>query len=565
MRRLGIEWTAALVALSMGTAAAREVFDFQPRLSASSVEARIRLADKRLQQYPLDDLNFVMMDLEHPKTKLRQAHQCTGDLTGRTIEFMAEARQVVPGLDNRRVNELFERILVAGPNAAFGRRLFPYYRLTGNSEALRTIRGILDGLIEESERLGKDRLMESVGLRDPWFTIIEGLADMYELTGETKYVELAKVDFPVAMKKAGDHSHGHMHVLRAMLKMAKVTGDGWFLDQVKPHYDKLIADQHADGSISECLPRSYRNEGCSIADWLILNLRYFDLTGDSAALDRAEHVLYNALFFNQFVSGAFGHRNFVRNGYGSDVEEAWWCCTQTAGMALCDTARHAVQLIDGAIRVNFFVPGTYTLVRDGRELKVEITTDYPAAFTANVRVIGDEDVKVSFRIPPCVKDAKVVERKMTSLPNARSFNLTGAMGHYAEKRDGAWVMKYGPLMLAPMSYSWEQHGDAGQDAPEGYVPETVDDHELSLLEPKELDAHGFWKVKTGLDVVPTWPGFDDGAGSRTGTYFKAPAKITVCDKSGKTRELYMQPLCYSTSAISLRYVPITFGLMRAKK
>lgn len=40
-----------------------------------------------------------------------------------------------------------------------------------------------------------------------------------------------------------------------------------------------------DGCVSETFPHSNRNEACSIADWLMLNLNAGLLLGDDAAYD----------------------------------------------------------------------------------------------------------------------------------------------------------------------------------------------------------------------------------------------------------------------------------------
>lgn len=69
---------------------------------------------------------------------------------------------------------------------------------------------------------------------------------------------------------------------------------------------------------------------------------------------------------------------------------------------------------------------------------------------------------------------------------------------------------------------------------------------------------GFLKLATGRKYVPTWPDFDDGAVSRTGTDFRAPAVVPLVDGTGR-RELYFHPLCSQTSATVLRYVPVVFA------
>ena len=65
-----------------------------PLLYNSQLKFRLGLAKKRLEHYPLDTMDFVMMDLERPALRTRHAHQCTYDLTGRTLLFYALAEGI---------------------------------------------------------------------------------------------------------------------------------------------------------------------------------------------------------------------------------------------------------------------------------------------------------------------------------------------------------------------------------------------------------------------------------------------------------------------------------------
>ena len=43
---------------------------------------------------------------------------------------------------------------------------------------------------------------------------------------------------------------------------------------------------------------------------------------NDAIYDRAERIFWNALSFNQWVTGGFGHRQLLAQGYGYPLEEA---------------------------------------------------------------------------------------------------------------------------------------------------------------------------------------------------------------------------------------------------
>ncbi len=369
------------------------------------------------------------------------------------------------------------------------------------------------------------------------------------------YIGAAKALAKVSLPDINSHSHGLITTLRGMLVAARVSGDDWFLNKVKEYRDQILHFQYADGSISESFPRSHRNEGCSIADWVILNLRYAEVTGDTAALDIAEHSILNAMFLNQFITGGFGHRNYSKNGYTSTVEEAWWCCTQTCGLAICEFAEHAVQLIDGEIRINFPVPGIYRLKDKEHDIKLTLTSAYPADYDIFVHIEGDDNIPVSFRTPYYVKNT-VVNSFVTT--RGRSVTFRGAVGHYFEQRDGGYVVKYGPLMFAPMIYNLgDQPWEPGDLVPEGYIRDSIGEDYAIVRQP--VDENGFVDIAAGLDL-PVWMVYDDGVGSRTGTGNRAAANVRLRAPDGKETTLCFHPMCYSTSNLTLNSFPMMFGL-----
>ena len=138
-----------------------------PLLGRSQVRFRLELARQRTRSYPLDSMDFIMMDLERPEDHHRHAYQCTGDLTGRLLEFLSHA-EGVDGHHDPRLVELFERILrQRRPSGLFGRiiadpmithecfsacaRFFPgliyYHELTNDGRALDAALGLAENVL----------------------------------------------------------------------------------------------------------------------------------------------------------------------------------------------------------------------------------------------------------------------------------------------------------------------------------------------------------------------------------------------------------------------------------
>ena len=358
-----------------------------PLLSPSQIQFRLGLVRQRTRTYPLDSMDFIMIDLERPEEIHRHAYQCAGDLTGRLLEFLAHA-EGVDGLRDERLPELFERILrQRRPSGLFGRiiadpllthecfaacnRYFPgfihYYELTNDGRALDAAVGLADLTIRSTE-LWRQRL-KATGGRSIEFWITEPMALLYGITGKREYLDfLDMIQDDLQMPDLGAHAHGYMATLRGLQTAALVTGDAAWNSKAEAAR-RMIIERHyemPDGCTPESFPHSGATEGCSMADWLMLNLNTAAITGNDAAYEHAERILWNALAFNQWCTGSFGIRATTPDGYGlRRFEEAWWCCVHHGGLALVEYARHAVTLRDNTIQINLLVPGLYRLALPG--------------------------------------------------------------------------------------------------------------------------------------------------------------------------------------------------------
>ncbi len=548
----------------------KNTLNFTPRLAESQLRYRLQLAEKRLSSFPLDNLDFILVDMEHPEGRERHAHQCHTDLSGRTIEFLSEAHSVLGNCDDSWLESIVSRIILKAPDVRMLRRMMVYYKYSNDPEAYRYIEKTLEGMLEFMESCNSDEeyvekkkaeITDDIMYKCP--CDIEPIIYMYEMTNDERYLRLAHLESKVQkILIHNSHSHSNLTVLRSMQKAAMVTGDESWTEEANKARRTIIDEQmpYADGSIAEGFPKSFRTEGCSTADWVITNLQYGRMYDDDEAYDIAEHSLWNAVFFDQFVTGGFGHRDYNYRGYGTVVEEAWWCCTQTCGLALCEFARHAVQLVDGKIKVNYLIPGEFTLNKDGRTIKVTVTTLFPEKFDAVIHVEGAGDTELIVRIPYYVRHGSVTKRNASD--GSTYYSVSGRMGHYIEKREDGYSFKYGPLLLASMLANWLQTPPKAVEdttnAPEGYIRESVDGSKAWAILDKP-DEDGFFDIAAN-GKNPVWLCFDDGNGSHFGTHNTAPAYITLHLGDGKTKKLFLQPMMYQTSALILNNVATVFDV-----
>jgi hypothetical protein len=551
-----------------------------PRLLGSQLSFRIGLARGRTAHYPLDTLDFIMQDLERPDLSTRHAHWCTGDLTGRLLEFLSCA-EGIDGRSDPRLGSLFERILRARrPSGLFGRyagqpqnappesdvfggadRLFPgllrYYGVTGDWRALEAAVGLAERIMAVKDQWHRHIEAPTPNPINNWVT--EAFARLYDVTREPRYLGFPALIAEHLVHCQQVHSHGFMSTLRGLQLLALYTGDLAWNDKPE-HYRQKITNEHyerPDGCVAEVFPYNFRTEGCSIADWLMLNLNAGLLSGDDAAYDKAERILYNALFFNQFVTGGFGHRDLIPNGYAiGGLSEAWWCCVHESGMAMTEYARQAVTLQGHTLRINLLVPGIYSLAVPGAPpIEVSVHTNYPATAEAIIGVRNlPADVALQLRVPEAIRAAEVAE---TRSPGSARITLRGKLGHTVEECHGGVMLKYGPLVLAPSAYYWNiQHEVPDGSVPAGYIPPSLPGGVPALAVAELADAEGFLRLPH--EPLPDWSYFDEGPGARLAVG-EAAANVPVRFPGGERVELRFWPLCYNTSNLTYYETPIVFA------
>lgn len=562
----------------------------QAKLYESPLLNRIKMVKKRCNSYPMDSLDFILIDLEHPQNLTREADFCTGDLTGRYLDFLSASIHL-DSSDSERLDTLFNRILKCQTSdGAFGINhtykteptkfelvfksvyklfigLLRYYIQTGNTKALvAAIKNVdlmfsnLDYIketLEEYKRIQKFDIIL-------WF--VEPFAILYGITGDERYVDMCKIvrDVMRVVKIDSQHSHGFLTTLRGFQLAAIYTGDESF-NELPEKFRKEISERAvwADGNITEGFPISSRNEGCSIADWIMLNLYAGFITGADEAYDKAENALHNAMFLNQLVNGGFGHRELITNekAYRQGVlsQEAWWCCLHNCGLAMVEYADHSVTLKDGDIRVNLLNSGQYTINHEGRSISIDIATSYPEKVNTIILVSGAlESMNTRIRIPSCVKNASI---KKDVLPNGIvRYTLTGKIGYTLQHVEDGVVLRYGPLVMVPLDYNifgtstLSVEGD-DSSIPVGYLPEVNPKGRPSIV-PPEKDEDGFYLFPKKPAML--WKNYEEGFASRL-AYEDLSINVLLRFTDGQMKYQRFWPECYSTTALIGGDVPLIFG------
>jgi len=177
--------------------------------------------------------------------------------------------------------------------------------------------------------------------------------------------------------------------------------------------------------VGEFLMGAEESETCSDADWMRLNLQLWRVTGDSRYMDVAEHVLLNAIFFDQAETGAFCYRRGVQGRPGASFDA---CCSNHGPLAMVEALRYAFAGEPESLTVNLFLDAAARVLVGDDPVAVEtITWQDVDAQVLGVRLTLDPGAErsfpVRFRVPGWAGGADV----MVDGERAAASGATGAV------------------------------------------------------------------------------------------------------------------------------------------
>jgi DUF1680 family protein len=236
---------------------------------------------------------------------------------------------------------------------------------------------------------------------------IDGLVALYEQGGDQWALDFAK---RLAKNVARTHhTHHALSLYRGLIDLARVTGDKQHLDKVEDYLTWCRENQLASGGLPEGMPVSPQDEGCGLADWIVVNMMMFQLTGEERYVDDAEHMLVNHFFMNQFHTGGFGHRTFSQEVVGGKLWQGWdglygsenpGCCSLWGAWALGQLSQYVVTQSGDMIDVNLYPTAEIKIPERG--LRLEISSDFPRMTKACIRVECEkpQTFTLALRVPP---------------------------------------------------------------------------------------------------------------------------------------------------------------------
>ena len=302
-----------------------------------------------------------------------------------------------------------------------------YYQATGK-------RNLLDVALKNANLIDKVFGWGKLEIYPGHQEIEIGLVKLYRVTGEKKYLDLAKFfldvrgpngwEYNQANKKVTEQTEavGHavraMYMYSAMADVAALTGDTAYINAIDRIWNNVVTKKmYITGGIGQ----TANNEGFAAAYYLpnltaycetcasiaevFLNERLFLLHGDAKYIDVMERVMYNALLSGVSLTGdRFFYDNPLESN-GQNDRQAWFgcaCCPSNISRFLPSVPGYIYALKDDKIYINLFIQsettietsiGKVTLSQQSNypwngEIQIDVNPEQAADFTILVRIPG---------------------------------------------------------------------------------------------------------------------------------------------------------------------------------
>ena len=243
----------------------------------------------------------------------------------------------------------------------------------------------------------------------PGHQVIEmGLSKLYRITGEERYLKLAKY-FLDCRRGGTEYNQAHIpvieqdkivgHAVRAtymyagMADVSALTGESSYKNAIDKIWNDLISTKYyvtggiGSGGNNEgfsdpyLLPNmSAYCETCASISNVMWNQRMFLLEGDSKFYDVLERTLYNGLLSGISLSAdRFFYPNPLES-HGQHTRSAWFgcaCCPSNICRFIPSVPGYVYAKKGNDLYVNLFMNNSATVDLNGERINLEQTTDYP--------------------------------------------------------------------------------------------------------------------------------------------------------------------------------------------
>ena len=412
------------------------------------------------------------------------------------------------------------------------------YLLTGNEQAKTVLIRFADWAADVTKNLDDAAWQQMLSQEHGGMN--ETLADVYALTGNPKYLELARkfshklILDPLSQDRdtlTGLHANTQIPKVIGFERINELTGDPPYGEAARffwqtvtgtrsfaiggnSDYEHFFDPQLTDEHLS-----SHTAENCNVYNMLKLTRDlYQNAPAQAKWMEYYERALFNQILSSQDpVKGGFNYLNSLKPGHFkvySNPTTAFWCCVGT-GMENHAKYGETIYFHDAnALYVNLFIPSTVQWRAKGITLRqnTRFPDENTARFTANVAQPTAFALKL--RQPQWTSGAKL-------MINGRAQKIVGAPGSYETIartwRNGDTVVWQLPMTL---------HSEALYAAP----------RERALLYGPIVLAADMGRA--GMDKISTYVDFEQEHGS----YPTPPIPVVISNENWATSNAWTRKL-----------------------
>ena len=309
--------------------------------------------------------------------------------------------------------------------------LIDAYKLGGNEKALNVVKGFADWAVDVTSNLTDAKFAQM--LETEYGGMNDVMAQLYEITGEQKYLDLAVKFSQKSILEPLSSDIDRLDGLHANTQIPKIIGAAEvyeqdnsrtdYLEAAKFFYDTVVnnrsyviggnADyEHFSAMGTEPLSNQTL-ETCNTHNMLKLTEHLYSWNHKAQYMDYYEKALFNHIlasqdpetgektYFMSTIPGQFKVYSDALNGH------SFWCCTGS-GMENPGRYTRNIYYKDGdSFFVNLFIASEVTWKEKG--LKISQTTAFPYEDTTVIKIeSGSADAKFKIRIPSWISDAATV-------------------------------------------------------------------------------------------------------------------------------------------------------------
>ncbi len=304
-----------------------------------------------------------------------------------------------------------------------------------------------------------------------------GLVKLYRVTGEERYLELARF-FLDTRKEGPDYCQAHLavteqreavgHAVRAtymysgMADVAALSGDDEYIEAITRIWEDITKTKMyitggigaSGGNEGFAEPYNLPNataycETCASIGNIFFNHRLFLLHGDAKYYDILERILYNAMLSGVSLSGDHFFYPNVLESDGKHERSGWFgcaCCPSNITRFIPSVPGYIYAYDESGIYVNLYMSNDALINRGTDTISISQYTGYPWDGRVNITIndVSEKEFALRLRIPGWARniaiegDLYTFEASSISLPeiwiNGEKISYTIDQGYVKLER-----------------------------------------------------------------------------------------------------------------------------------